>query len=50
MGKRYLPLALFGHAAVVAECPLLRCRTKLRRWPRSEFDPSETSRAAGSPD
>ena len=32
--------ALFGDAAVVAECPLLRDeRTKLRRGPRSEFDP-----------
>src|ERR1700716_1547771 len=34
-------LALFGHAAVVAECPLLRDElTKLRRGLRSEFDPT----------
>jgi hypothetical protein len=26
-------VALFGHAAVVAECPLWRCRLKLRRGP-----------------
>jgi hypothetical protein len=31
-------MALFGHAAAFAECPLLRDeRTKLRRGPRSEF-------------
>ena len=39
-------LALFAHAAVVAACPLLRDeRTKLRRGPRSEFDPKATSDA-----
>jgi hypothetical protein len=37
-----------GHAAVVAECPLLMDeRTKLRRGPRSEFDPNATSTRRG---
>ena len=43
-------LALFGHAAVFAECPLLRDeRTKLRRGPRSEFDPKETLALTSTP-
>jgi hypothetical protein len=36
-------VALFGHAALVAECPLLKDeRTKLRRGPRPEFEPTRT--------